>query len=484
MNYGYRTVIKLILVSCTCKHHLAQSKHREQVYFTLNKRLDIFFQVTESIPLGNCSDNMHLFEITVYTGIWRRCGTTANVAINIYGDQRDSDVIPLTCSAMCAKKLFQRGSVHTFVLPLAKMLGDITHIKIWHDNSGKNPSWFLRQVVIRDIKNDAKWFFVNNRWLAVEKDDGNIERVLYVSSEKEIHSFRNKFFTRTANGLGDGHIWLSVITRPPSSHFTRLQRLSCCLSVFMSAMIANAMFYRFGAEADSTFSLGPLVVSWDQIIIGIQSSFIVVPVNVLIVSIFRNIKPKNSSEEQVYNVNEDKPAKKKKRSFAFPQWCVYIAWALCLATSLVSATFTVFYSLQWGKETSNQWLTSVLVSFSQDIIVIQPIKVLLVACLLSLILKKAPEDEHVTKAESNGATYSKVQGEHKEPVQPKKEELTKFREYRVRVLAMARTLLEAFFYLTFAWMLLILVYGNRDTNRYNMTKNVRELLPRFGKVDI
>ena len=441
--------------------------------------------MTEVIPLGRCSqDSSHILEITVYTGIWRRCGTTANVAITLHGEERDSDVMPLTCNAMCAKKLFQRGSINTFVLPLVKELGDLTHIKIWHDNSGKSPSWFLRQVLIRDTKKNRKWTFVSNRWLAVEKDDGKIERVLYVASDGEINSFRNKLITRTANGLGDGHIWLSVMTRPPSSHFTRLQRLSCCLSVFMSAMITNAMFYRFGAEAENTFSFGPLVMSWQQIIIGVQSSFIVVPVNLLIVSIFRNVRPKSSSskDEQVYNVNEN-ISNKNKKGFAFPHWCLYIAWALCLATSLTSAAFTVFYSMMWGKETSNQWLTSILVSFSQDIVVIQPIKVLLVACLLALILKKAPDEERFSKAEYDGITSSKVLGESSNPVKPKSEELRKFREYRVRVLEMARILLEVFFYLMFAWMLLVVVYGYRDVNRYFLTKNVEELLPRFKKVN-
>lgn len=363
------------------------------------------------IPLGDANTSNHSYELSIYTGLWRRCGTSANVAIVIYGDDRDTDVIPLNCSTMCNKKLFARGSVNTFMLSLKESLGDLSHIKIWHDNSGDNPQWFVNKIVIRDPKTDTTWYFVCNRWLAAEREDGKIERVLYVSSPAEINSFRNKFYSRASAGLGDGHIWLSVVTRPPASPFTRVQRVSCCLSVLMSAMVTNAMFYQFDAEDTSdSFQLGPLVLSWRQIIIGIQSAVLVVPVNVLIVFIFRNSRSKHEVT-QAYNTNSDSLTQEqevsRKSGCVLPRFFLYVAWALCILTSLTSAAFTVFYSMMWGTEVSNKWLTSIIVSFTQDVLFIQPIKVIIVASLLALIIKKAPEDDSI-KDQLKSVAHSKV----------------------------------------------------------------------------
>ena len=349
------------------------------------------------IPLGEVNADYHCYELTVYTGLWRRCGTSANVAIVLYGNKQDTDVIPLNYNSMCDKTLFARGSVNTFRLYVKESLGDISHIKLWHDNSGDNPQWFLNKVVIREHKTDTTWFFVCNRWFAAERDDGQIERVLYVSTDKEINSFKNKFYSRASADLGDGHIWLSVLTRPPTSRFTRLQRVSCCLSVLMSAMVTNAMFYQFGAEDKSEFlQIGPFILSARQFIIGIQSAVLVVPINVLIVFIFRSIRSKDDVTHS-YEARDDNPSptaeSMRRQGCKLPRFFLYIGWALCILTSLAAAVFTIFYSMMWGTEVSNKWLTSILVSFTQDILFIQPMKVIIVASLLSLIIKKAPQDD-------------------------------------------------------------------------------------------
>lgn len=53
----------------------------------------------------------------------------------------------------------------------------------------------------------------------------------------------NLFFTKTAKDLCDGHIWYSVLNRPASSNFTRVQRLSCCLSLLLCTMLTSIMFW-------------------------------------------------------------------------------------------------------------------------------------------------------------------------------------------------------------------------------------------------
>lgn len=50
------------------------------------------------------------------------------------------------------------------------------YLRIWHDNSGKGhvASWYLNHVVVRDLQTDKKYYFIANRWFAVEEDDGQV----------------------------------------------------------------------------------------------------------------------------------------------------------------------------------------------------------------------------------------------------------------------------------------------------------------------
>ena len=95
--------------------------------------------------------------------------------------------------------------------------------------------------------------------------------------------------------------------------------------------------------------------------------------------------PSTSSQENIYQVDTEvgkkvdekteKHVTKKKEEFMLPHWCVYIAWFLFAISCLVSAFFTILYSLEWGAEKSQEWLTAMLLSFFNSVVLIQPIKV-------------------------------------------------------------------------------------------------------------
>lgn len=54
----------------------------------------------------------------------------------------------------------------------------------------------------------------------------------------------------------------------------------------------------FGGCLDSLLSKGPIKLTWSQVKIGIQSSFIVFPVNLLIVGIFRHSRPRKKKTKK------------------------------------------------------------------------------------------------------------------------------------------------------------------------------------------
>ena len=76
----------------------------------------------------------------------------------------------------------------------------------------------------------------------------------------------------------------------------------------------------------------------------------------------------------------------------FPYWCVYVGWVLCILTTLLSAVFTLFYSMMWGREQSNIWLTTMAISFVHDTLISQPFKVLILSLIFAIYSKSPDED--------------------------------------------------------------------------------------------
>lgn len=395
------------------------------------------------------------------------------MTIILFGENGCTPPILLTQSQL-QKKFFARGSVNTFTLHLSESLGSLFKIKIWHDNSGESPAWFFHQILVTCNATDDKWYFLGNRWLALEKGDGKIEVDIRCAGKKESLSFSNLFHFRGAKTLGEKHLWLSLFTKAPHNTFTRCQRLSCCLSILFAAMVTNAMFYKQGIEPEDTFRLGPIRLSWTQIKIGLQSGLVSIPVNALVVAIFRNIKPPDSKEGDCHEDKGDGD----KSTGCFPRFCISVGWALCLMTSLVSATFVVFYSLMWGKEVANQWLASVMISFFQDIILIQPVKVVIVVSLLSLIIKKPIENDEVY-----GQGHSNHNMEKKIISCPlREEELHKVRSVSVLKRRFIKAVTEIVIFGLFIFLLMMVCYGNRDRKRYTLTETVKRVFIDFDKV--
>ena len=58
--------------------------------------------------------------------------------------------------------------------------------------------------------NNKQYIFLNNRWLAVDKDDGQVEREIPVASDEELKDFTTLFKNKIERDLWDGNIWFSV----------------------------------------------------------------------------------------------------------------------------------------------------------------------------------------------------------------------------------------------------------------------------------
>ncbi|OWK61648.1 Polycystic kidney disease protein 1-like 2 [Lonchura striata] len=293
--------------------------------------------------------------VTVFTGHRRGAATTSKVTLTLCGLDGESEPHHLNDPDT---PVFERGGVDVFLLCTFFPLGELQSIRLWHDNSGDSPSWYVNRVLVHDLAWDQKWYFLCNSWLAIDIGECVLDKVFPVATEKDMKQFSNLFFMETSKGFQDGHIWYSVFSRSPRSSFTRAQRVSCCFSLLLCTMLTSIMFWgvpkdpaeqkmdlgnnphhclgrqierQQNLEADferldGLFCLGlffpsllcltltgKIEFTWQEVMIGFESSLLMFPINLLIVQIFRNVRPRPAQQGR-----EKKPGKNGRVSPSLP----------------------------------------------------------------------------------------------------------------------------------------------------------------------
>ncbi|XP_043195453.1 polycystic kidney disease protein 1-like 2 [Amphibalanus amphitrite] len=414
-------------------------------------------------------------------------------------------------------------------------LGDLKYLRIWHDNSGKGrfASWYLQYILVRNVQTGEMTTFVCNEWLAVEYDDGLIDRLIPVAGKEQMRDFATVFPHQSQQSLSDGHLWFSVFLRPPRSRFTRMQRVSCCFALLFLSMMVNAMWYERVPSKPSAGSIkfGPLSLSPEQIAVGIMSNIIVFVPSLLIVFLFRKSRPrklrmsridKAMSEAKTEggaksgrsgNDTDEKPEesssrkgslassshgdtsaknkKVKKRRFTLPWWGVIIGWILCIVCLFGSAFIVYAYGITFGNEKATKWVTSLFISLFSSILLIQPLKVFLSALVISAIFKNvdldsddANEDEQDPQLAPDEEWFAAASGKTRttgggsSPYD--KETLEKMRKQRLKEIEMGVIVREIISYSFFLWILFVLSYDNRDPNSFYLQKNLENAFIKIG----
>ncbi|XP_030780908.1 polycystin-1 isoform X5 [Rhinopithecus roxellana] len=231
------------------------------------------------------------YEILVKTGWGRGSGTTAHVGIMLYGvDSRSGH------RHLDGDRAFHRNSLDIFQIATPHSLGSVWKIRVWHDNKGLSPAWFLQHVIVKDLQTARSAFFLVNDWLSVETEanGGLVEKEVLAASDAALLRFRRLLVAELQRGFFDKHIWLSIWDRPPRSRFTRIQRATCCVLLICLFLGANAMWY--GAVGDSTYSAGRVSrlrpLSVDTVAVGLVSSVVVYPIYLAVLFLFRMSRSK------------------------------------------------------------------------------------------------------------------------------------------------------------------------------------------------
>jgi hypothetical protein len=117
--------------------------------------------------------------------------------------------------------------------------------------------------------------------------------ITLISGAQELGKFSLRLKNEAASGFSEKHVWTSVFEHRDQSRFTRVQRVTCCVTLFYTFMCVNAMWYGILKHKDDSWKeIWTDTFSWEEVVVGILSSLMVFPINILIMQIFRKSRVK------------------------------------------------------------------------------------------------------------------------------------------------------------------------------------------------
>ncbi|KAM9832468.1 polycystin-1 [Neosynchiropus ocellatus] len=241
-------------------------------------------QRLSQVPLCGRPGLFH-YRVLTKTG-WRQgAGTSAHVGISLYGLNKSGS------RHLKRDGAFQRGNLDQFHVETDDNLGELWKIRIWHDNTGLDPSWFLQHVVVWDLQTDYMFFFLVDDWLSVENlKNGTVEKEVLASCPAELARFGRVLTSQLLFGMMERHLWLSLWNRPAHSRFTRSQRVTCgALSLHLYLTLGALWYGAVSAEGSSGPVSAQLLFNMETVAMGMTTAVLVLPVQCLVCFIFRKV---------------------------------------------------------------------------------------------------------------------------------------------------------------------------------------------------
>lgn len=392
----------------------------------------------------------------------------------LYGTDTSSHVIELSCTQDESRKLFSRGSTDNFLFAVDQPIGPLIKIQVGHDNSGEDPSWFLNEISIIDIQANSRWKFPCYRWLGLELENGCTTLQLHSSvSVKRSSDFKTEFSNARTYGLANDHLWFSIATKERRDLFTRVQRLTCCCFFLLWIMIVSAMFYFENHDETRAIHVGPLKVTANELSVSVTTALVAFPPTFFVVFLFRKSQRLGINTDGDTCYDDDG-----RKRFKLPHFCIYVAWFVCIVGSLLASLFTILYSLQWGREKSERWLSSIFLSTTDDIFVSQPLKIVLLAFIQALREKR--KGNRIDDLAKNGESF---QSDHPETMfDIAKDDIETQRKCRVLERKTDVFVRDTLFACFFLLLLMFVCYGDKSKQRYNIAEATRNSLTKFDKV--
>ncbi|KAG9270638.1 lipoxygenase homology domain-containing protein 1-like [Astyanax mexicanus] len=169
----------------------------------------------EAEKVENYEDEYHkkkVYEVVTITGDVAGAGTDANVFISLFGEY---GITPKLHLASKNRTAFEKGKTDVFRIKTHNV-GSLKKIRIEHDNTGLNASWFLDRVVVTDMNRPhLRFYFACNNWLSKKEGDGLFVRDLLGTVDPSDMPKYNKYvvsvFTADVKGSGtDADVFINI----------------------------------------------------------------------------------------------------------------------------------------------------------------------------------------------------------------------------------------------------------------------------------
>ncbi|UJR08983.1 hypothetical protein I4U23_013233 [Adineta vaga] len=469
-------------------------------------------------PLAdNCHNDQYFYQILVFTGHRKDAGTDSKVHFIIVGNEDETNVRQFDDGN---RKILQRGGIDAFILSVPKSLGSLNYIRIWHNNSGEGgkASWFLKYLIIRDLQTMEKSYFICQQWFGVEKDDGRIERILPIAGDLQKQEFSYLLSKQAYHSMSEGHLWFSIFSRPPSNKFTRVQRCTCCFVLLFTSMLLNILYYdqMNNAKANQitgSLSFGPLLVTREQIGIGIIVELLSFIPSLLLIELFRRISLRQCKDDQspLYKTLvklKQEPIKKielktkKQRRLIFPWWCIFIAYGLSFLIIIVSSFFIIVRGIEFGDVKIQKWLTSLVSGFFSSILLIQPLKIIALAIFFAFFIRKSDKDKEAAEYFEDGNDFNlnsneeylhssqKVSslinrnGNRNDVNRLNEDELINARDIRLKEIRMWEIIRETLNYICYLTLIYLITYSNINSNAFFQVNHLEKFFLNSRQSDI
>nr|XP_040566802.1 polycystic kidney disease 2-like 2 protein [Lepeophtheirus salmonis] len=208
---------------------------------------------------------------------------------------------------------------------------------------------------------------------------------------------------------------------------------------------------------------------------GLLSCLIANPFAYAISFFIQEIK-KGESDGYVFE-DVAKPFKKK---LCLPHWCSIIAWIISLLIMTVSFIIIWGYAISFGKDKVHQWMTSVVVSLLVDLLLFESLKVIIIAVFRSCLKKPIDLDStdicdrEILPQISTSDAWRKPE-ENNSYFEPyNKLTLEKLKSHRVSDVNIMAVIRDMIYYFVFLAVIVIISYGNMDTNSYLLKWNIEQ----------
>ena len=418
------------------------------------------------------------YEIVVETGELLGSGTTARVSVVLFGGDRFCTTTrELVASNETATKVFRRNSIDGFLLTTPSSLGALTTLHVWHDNGGASPSWYLNRVVVRDLTTDECVEFPCYDWLSAE-NGGPKRELRRRCPDATALVAAGRFAAEMKRIFADSHLWSSLFLAPLRSRFSRVQRLTCVLSLLLFMMAVTASWAQAPTRLESKFIV--FGVSLRTVFVACVANAFSLPVTILWIQLFKR-RCRRCRREQ-------KRIDKRRR---FPCVWVVVAWIGCFVTCAASIAFVFIFSINFDKGATISWLLTLLWCLLQSLLMFEPLKVFVSTLYVKfskkaaatakerkkapLIFSSTPKGKIATKKPPIDETTFERKRRTKFNVSPTTYELMPVMETVAERKEMWKAIKEGLDYFLFFLLLIVIVYSRRPRGAFQIRKPVNNL---------